>query len=38
MKELEDILKTDEFKSLHWTKRILIRFKAAFIQMINYGL
>lgn len=37
MKELEDIFKTEEFKSLPKYKRILIRFKVAFIQMINNG-
>ena len=37
MKELEDIFKTKEFKSLPIGKRILIRLKIAFIQMINNG-
>jgi hypothetical protein len=38
MKELEDIYKTKEFKSLPWRKRIIIRLKIAFFQTINYGI
>ena len=37
MKELEDIFKTDEFKSLNWHQKLWIRIKIAFIQTINYG-
>ena len=35
MKELEDMFKTEEFKSLNWFKRFWIRVKVAFIQTIN---
>ncbi len=35
MVELEDIFKTEEFKSLPLAKRIWIRVKVAFIQTIN---
>ena len=35
MKELEDIFRTDEFKSLSWGQRFWIRLKVAFIQSIS---
>ena len=35
MEELEDMFKTEEFKSLNWFKRFWIRAKVAFIQTIN---
>ena len=35
MKELEDIYKTKEFKSLPWRKRIIIRLKVAIYQFLN---
>jgi hypothetical protein len=38
MKELEDIFQTDEFKSLPWKKRFLIRLRIALIQTFNCGL
>jgi len=38
MKELEDIFLTEEFKSLPWRKRFIIRLKVAFFQTINYGM
>ena len=34
--ELEDYFKTEEFKSMKLCKRIWIRVKVAFIQMISY--
>ena len=33
--ELEDIFNDEEFKNLHWLKRVWIRFKVAFIQTLN---
>ena len=35
MKELEDIFLTNEFKSLPWIKRIIIRLKVAIYQFLN---
>ena len=35
MEELEDVFKTEEFKSLPWFKKIWIRVKVAIIQTIN---
>jgi hypothetical protein len=35
MEELEDIYKTEEFKSLSWRQRLWIRIKVAFIQTIT---
>lgn len=35
MKELEDIYKTEEFKSLSWKQRLWIRIKVTFIQTIT---
>ena len=35
MEELEDIFRTDEFKSLPWKQRFWIRLKVAFAQSIN---
>ncbi len=34
--ELEDYFQTEEFKKLKWCKKLFIRFKIAFIQMISY--
>lgn len=34
--ELEDIFKTEEFKSLPWKHRVWLRIKVAFIQSISY--
>jgi len=34
--ELEDYFNTEEFKNLKWCKKIFIRVKIAFIQMISY--
>ena len=33
--ELEDYFQTEEFKKLKWCKKLLIRIKIAFIQMIK---
>ena len=34
--ELEDYFQTEEFKSLKWCKKLAIRVKIAFIQMISH--
>jgi hypothetical protein len=33
--ELEDYFQTEEFKNLRWCKKLFIRIKIAFIQMIK---
>jgi len=33
--ELEDYFQTEEFKKLKWCKKLFVRVKIAFIQMIN---
>jgi len=35
IKELEDIFKTKEFKSLPWNKRFIVRLKVAFFQALT---
>ena len=34
--ELEDYFQTEEFKKLKWCKKLFVRVKIAFIQMINH--
>ena len=34
--ELEDIFKTEAFKSLSWKHRVWLRIKVAFFQFLSY--